>query len=102
MRVYDPAPRKIMKRPVLALCAALLSLAALAPALTQPVRQPLPPRLLAVRHHETRPQGKWFMASTGHAVYCYGPVMIVGTWDGGFARVATICRGGMPMVKLKD
>jgi hypothetical protein len=29
-------------------------------------------------------------------------VMIVGTWDGGFARVATICRGGAPMVKLKD
>lgn len=91
-----------MKRPVLALCAALLSLAAFAPALTQPVRQPLPPRLLAVRLQETRPKGKWFMASTGHAVYCYGPVMIVGTWDGGFARVATICRGGMPMVKLKD
>ncbi|HLX74089.1 MAG TPA: hypothetical protein VKR26_05100 [Terriglobales bacterium] len=42
------------------------------------------------------------MASTGHAVYCYGPVMIVGTWDGGFARVATICRGGLPMVKLKE
>jgi hypothetical protein len=42
------------------------------------------------------------MASTGHAIYCYGPVMIVGTWDGGFARVATACRGGLPMVKLKD
>jgi hypothetical protein len=91
-----------MKRVVFALCAAIVLFAALAPAMTLPVQQPLTPRQLVTRHHPPRPKGKWFMASTGHAVYCYGPVMIVGTWDGGFARVATICRGGRPMVKLKD
>ena len=91
-----------MKRFVLTLCAALLSLAAFAPAMTLPVQQTLKPRQLATRYHPPRPKGKWFMASSGHAVYCYGPVMIVGNWDGGFARVATICRGGVPMVKLKD
>lgn len=91
-----------MKRFASVLCAAILSLAAFAPALTLPVQQPLTPRQLATRRHAPRPKGKWYMAGNGHAVYCYGPVMIVGTWDGGFARVATICRGGMPMVKLKD
>lgn len=91
-----------MKRIVFLLCAAMLFSAA-ALAMTQPVRRPLPSRQLVTRHHQPRrPKGKWYMASTGHAVYCYGPVMIVGTWDGGFARVATICRGGQPMVKLKD
>ena len=91
-----------MKRVVLVLGAAILFLAAFAPAMTQPVRQPLPSLPLALQHHQPRPKGKWFMANTGHAIYCYGPVMIVGTWDGGFARVATICRGGLPMVKLKE
>jgi hypothetical protein len=91
-----------MKRVVLTLCAAILPLAALASAMTLPVRRPLKPRQLATWQHQPRPKGKWYLASTGHAVYCYGPVMMVGTWDGGFARVATICRGGVPMVKLKD
>jgi hypothetical protein len=91
-----------MKRLVLTLCAAILPLAALASAMTLPVQQPLKPRQLATHRHLPHPKGKWYLAGTGHAVYCYGPVMIVGTWDGGFARVATICRGGVPMVKLKD
>ena len=91
-----------MKRAALVFGAAILSLAALAPAMTLPVQAPLPPRQLVTRRHQPRPKGTWYMASTGHAIYCYGPVMIVGTWDGGFARVATICSGGRPMVKLKD
>lgn len=91
-----------MKRVLPALGAALLCLSALAGAMTLPVQRPLAPRQLATRRHSPRPKGKWYMASSGHAIYCYGPVMIVGTWDGGFARVATICRGGAPMVKLKD
>jgi hypothetical protein len=91
-----------MKRVRFALCAAIVSLAALASAITLPVEQPLKPRQLVTRRQPPRPKGKWYMASTGHAVYCYGPVMIVGTWDGGFARVATICRGGLPMIKLKE
>ena len=91
-----------MKRAARLFGATILSLAALAPAMSLPVQQPLKPRQLVTRHHPPRPKGKWYMASSGHAIYCYGPVMIVGTWDGGFARVATICRGGLPMVKLKD
>ncbi|HKW27168.1 MAG TPA: hypothetical protein VJN48_15390 [Terriglobales bacterium] len=91
-----------MKRVALTLCAAILPLAALASAMTLPIQQPLKPRQLATHRQQPHPKGKWYLASTGHAVYCYGPVMIVGTWDGGFAQVATICRGGVPMVKLKD
>ncbi len=91
-----------MKRVVVTLCAAILPLAALASAMSLPVQQPLKPRQLATHRQPPHPKGKWYLASTGHAVYCYGPVMIVGTWDGGFSRVATICRGGAPMVKLKD
>jgi hypothetical protein len=91
-----------MKRVSLALCAAILGFAALASAMPLPLQMPLKPRELATHRRPPRPKGKWYMAGTGHAIYCYGPVMIVGTWDGGFARVATICRGGMPMVKLKD
>jgi hypothetical protein len=95
-------PRCTMKRVSLALCAAILGFAALASAMPLPLQMPLKPRELATHRRPPRPKGKWYMAGTGHAIYCYGPVMIVGTWDGGFARVATICRGGMPMVKLKD
>lgn len=91
-----------MKRVRLTLCAAILPLAALASAMTLPVQPPLKPRQLATHRHLPHPKGKWYLAGTGHAVYCYGPVMIVGTWDGGFARVATICHGGATMVKLKD
>ncbi|HEU5336268.1 MAG TPA: hypothetical protein VFU27_09905 [Terriglobales bacterium] len=91
-----------MKRVTSFFGAAILSFACLAPAMTLPVQPPLQLRQLVTRHRQPRPKGKWYMASTGHAIYCYGPVMIVGTWDGGFARVATICRGGRPMVKLKD
>jgi len=91
-----------MKRASIALCAAILSLATLAPATNLAVQQSLKPRQLITRRHTPAPKGKWYLANSGHAVYCYGPVMIVGTWDGGFARVATVCRGGIPMVKLKD
>lgn len=91
-----------MKRVLPALLAGVLCLSALAPAMPLPIQRPLQPRELATRRHTPRPKGKWYMADSGHAIYCYGPVMIVGTWDGGFARVATICRGGRPMVKLKD
>jgi len=52
----------------------------------------------------TRPsqKGKWYMAETGHAVFCYGPVMLVKEPQGGLQRVATFCRGDQAMVPLKD
>jgi hypothetical protein len=46
--------------------------------------------------------GRWYFAATGHAIYCYGPVMTVPQADGGLQRVATICRDGSAMVPLKD
>ncbi len=42
------------------------------------------------------------MAETGHAVFCYGPVMLLKQPNGGFLRVATFCRGDQAMVPLRD
>jgi hypothetical protein len=46
--------------------------------------------------------GKWYFARTGHAVYCYGPVMNVAGTSGDIERVATFCRGDKLLVPLKD
>ncbi len=51
---------------------------------------------------EARKGGQWYLAETGHAVYCYGPVMVVTEPTVGFLRVATFCQGDKPMVPLKD
>ena len=50
----------------------------------------------------TRQSGKWYLAENGHAVYCYGPVMVVRQPEGGLSRVATFCRGDRTVVPLKD
>jgi hypothetical protein len=42
------------------------------------------------------------MAESGHAVFCYGPVMLVRGPDGELQRVATFCRGNQAIVPLKD
>ena len=49
-----------------------------------------------------RQSGKWYLAENGHAVYCYGPVMLVRQPEGGLSRVATFCRGDRTVVPLKD
>ena len=49
-----------------------------------------------------RTQGKWYLARSGHAVYCYGPVMTMTDTNGGLERVATFCRGDKLLVPLKD
>ncbi len=46
--------------------------------------------------------GQWYFAATGHAVYCYGPVMTVPRAQGILQKVATFCRGDQTMVPLKD
>ncbi len=46
--------------------------------------------------------GRWYFAASGHAVYCYGPVMTVPGPSGNLQRVATLCRDGSPVVPLKD
>ena len=60
------------------------------PFLTPPVTQ------------QARKGGRWHLAATGHAVYCYGPVMTMPEATGGLLRVATFCRGDQTMVPLKD
>jgi len=62
-----------------------------------------PPPLLEhpVAHH-AKEGGMWYMAESGHAVFCYGPVMLLKQPDGGLQRVATFCRGGQAIVPLKD
>ena len=46
--------------------------------------------------------GRWYFAASGHAVYCYGPVMTVPGPNGELTRVATFCRDGSAVVPLKD
>ena len=63
----------------------------------------LPPRS-PVEHTpaRTRKAGRWYFAENGHAVYCYGPVVVLPQVAGGLQRVATLCRGERAMVPLKD
>jgi hypothetical protein len=54
-------------------------------------------------HATKRPKGgRWYFAASGHAVYCYGPVMTVPRADGELERVATFCSDGSPIVPLRD
>ncbi len=46
--------------------------------------------------------GRWYFAASGHAVYCYGPVMTVPRANGDLQRVATFCRDGSAVVPLKE
>lgn len=46
--------------------------------------------------------GRWYFAASGHAVYCYGPVMTVPGPNGNLQKVATFCRDGSAIVPLKD
>ena len=63
-----------------------------------------PPR--APELHASAPKarkgGRWYFAESGHAVYCYGPVMVVTQPDGGLLHVATFCQGEKTIVPLKD
>jgi hypothetical protein len=82
---------KSMKALTLAL---LCSMSAAKPA--QPVRQP--------SGHLSQPAttGRWYFAASGHAVYCYGPVMTLPQANGDPQKVATFCRDGQTVVPLKD
>jgi len=57
---------------------------------------------LPASHQTAHKGGKWFFADTGHAVYCYGPVMLVNQPEKGMQRVATFCEGEKAMVPLRD
>jgi len=67
------------------------------PRLAPPPRKPAD----SLTEH-SRKGGRWYFTATGHAVYCYGPVMFVNQVQGGLQRVATFCRGDRPVVPLRD
>jgi hypothetical protein len=67
------------------------------PRLAPPAKPSLP---LATQ--QARKGGRWHLAASGHAVYCYGPVMTMPQASGDLLRVATFCRGDKTMVPLKD
>jgi len=67
----------------------------------RPTLQPRTPVDTAVTQL-SRKGGRWYFADSGHAVYCYGPVMVVTQPQGGLQRVATFCRGNQTIVPLKD
>jgi hypothetical protein len=78
---------------------------ALALVLSLPVPRLAPPAqvLPSASQQPAKPKGgQWYFAATGHAVYCYGPVVFMPQAEGGLLRVATFCRGDQPMVPLKD
>jgi hypothetical protein len=87
----DALEKLAMKVLTLAL---LLSVTAAKPA--APVRQPSG---LVQRPSKG---GRWYFAASGHAVFCYGPVMTLPQANGNLQRVATFCREGMTVVPLKD
>ena len=60
------------------------------------------PRFVQSAPAAPRKGGKWYFARTGHAVYCFGPVMNVTDRDGGIERVATFCKGNQLLVPLRD
>ena len=76
--------------------ALLFSLPAAPLAPTKPLREP------ASQMAKRSKGGRWYFAATGHAVYCYGPVMTVPRANGDLQRVATLCRDGSAVVPLKD
>jgi hypothetical protein len=63
---------------------------------------PQAPRQPASHITQRTKGGKWDLAATGHAIYCYGPVMVVPSATGDLERVATFCRDGSAAVPLKD
>jgi hypothetical protein len=79
---------------------------ALALVLSLPVPRLAPPAQLSPAPSQQQPAnkkgGRWYFAATGHAVYCYGPVMTMPQALGGLSKVATFCRGDRVMVPLKD
>jgi hypothetical protein len=66
------------------------------------VTNPAQPRQPAGHAQQRSKGGRWYFAATGHAVYCYGPVMTLPQANGDLQRVATFCRDGQAVVPLKD
>jgi len=65
-------------------------------------KPPQPERRPSATLEQHSKGGRWFFAASGHAVYCYGPVMTLPQANGNLQRVATFCREGKTVVPLKD
>ncbi len=65
-----------------------------------------PPKLNAqpLLKRGSKAKGRWHMAENGHAVYCYGPVVILNNFSARTEpkRYATQCRGTISKVPLHD
>ena len=80
------------------LAAVLMLLSLPLPRIVVPPRPPVQ----TTQAQPARKGGRWYLAESGHAVYCYGPVRLLPQGQSGFLRVATFCQGERPMVPLKD
>lgn len=67
-----------------------------------PVNLPAPRPLDSAAVQRAHKGGRWYLAQSGHAVYCLGPVRTLPQPTGGIQRVATYCEGEKPVVPLKD
>jgi hypothetical protein len=85
-----------------ALTLALLLSATFTTTFSTTIAKPTPPVRQPVGHLEHIKGGRWYFAATGHAVYCYGPVMTLPQANGDLQKVATFCRDGQAVVPLKD
>ena len=66
-------------------------------------KPPQPPVRRPSGHLEQHSNGgRWYFAASGHAVYCYGPVMTLPQPNGNLQKVATFCREEKAVVPLKD
>jgi hypothetical protein len=66
------------------------------------VAKPAQPRRPAGHVEQHSKGGRWYFAASGHAIYCYGPVMTLPQANGDLQKVATFCRDGQAVVPLKD
>lgn len=83
---------------------AILILASLpVPQISHPATQPEPHfTQQQTASKASRKGGKWYLTRSGHAAYCFGPVMTLTTVQGEIQRVATFCKGENVVVPLKD
>ena len=86
-----------------ALTLALLLNLTLLPAFSATTVKPnQPDRRIVGTISQPAKNGRWYFAATGHAIYCYGPVMILPQVNGDLQKVATFCRDGRAVVPLKE
>ena len=82
---------------------AILILASLpVPQISLPTTRPEPHFAPQQSAKASKKGGKWYLTRSGHAAYCYGPVMTLTTVQGEIQRVATFCKGENVVVPLKD